>query len=137
MQSFLDILDIVICLVKKQIFDKENKYSAGKIKKRNAILICVYDRMKNNKQISFKIVSYIFSQILIIYACVYNTIFNTIIFVFFYFSNVQKKNVDDIYFLRTLRLFLDHSIPFSLNNSVSLPLNLLVFDESQYNGYAL
>lgn len=127
----------MICLVKKQIFDKENKYSAGKIKKRNAILICVYDRMKNNKQISFKIVSYIFSQILIIYACVYNTIFNTIIFVFFYFSNVQKKNVDDIYFLRTLRLFLDHSIPFSLNNSVSLPLNLLVFDESQYNGYAL
>lgn len=82
-----------MCLVKNQIFDKGNKYSAGKIKRRNATLICVHDRMKNNKQISFKIVSYIFSQILIIYACIYNTIFNTIIFVFFYFSNVQKKTL--------------------------------------------
>lgn len=72
--------------------------------------------------------------------CVYNTIFNTIIFVFFFFlffERTKKKNVDDTYFLRTLRLFLDHSIPFSLNNSVSLPLNLLVLDESQYDGYAL
>lgn len=42
------------------MLDKGNKYSGGKIKRKNATLICVYDRMKNNKQISFKIVSYIF-----------------------------------------------------------------------------
>lgn len=48
-----------------------------------------YSRMKiTNAEISFKIISYIFSQIFIIYACVYNTIFYIMIFIF---SKIQKK----------------------------------------------